>query len=274
MLMPSLLRGDTQVHEVVCVARFSPSDLPVTVRIHQIGDAQPGAEAIVELSSDGRKLASASVEVSSLLEGTGVYDVTGDGSPEIIVDGLVGAKTRLVTIYQFRDGALSVLFRWSGWGFKVEQGQGHPVIRVTPTQYRSIYDLYHWHDGAIRQCNACFPELYKPANLRTAKHSEYIWDACTRLRKRVQIGCHCAVYGKHYSDAIRLCDQALRVVDDPSRLINARIGGSQEELKQQQVEARSQILDVRDQIEQARKRDSPRFGGRLRNDRILWASSR
>jgi hypothetical protein len=163
MLMPSLLRGDTQVHEVVCVARFSPSDLPVTVRIHQIGDAQPGAEAIVELSSDGRKLASASVEVSSLLEGTGVYDVTGDGSPEIIVDGLVGAKTRLVTIYQFRDGALSVLFRWSGWGFKVEQGQGHPVIRVTPTQYRSIYDLYYWHDGAIRQCNACFPELYKPA---------------------------------------------------------------------------------------------------------------
>jgi hypothetical protein len=183
--------------------------------------------------------------------------VTGDGSPEIIVDGSVGAKTRLVTIYQFRDGALSVLFQWSGWGFEVEQSQGQSVIRVTPAQYGSIYDLYYWHDGAFRQCNECFPELYKPAiqeqeaTLTASGMPAYVYaNAC-------KLGATALVYGKHYSDAIQLCNQALRIVDDPTRLITARIGGSQEEFKQQQVDARSQILDVRDQIEQARKRDSP-----------------
>ena len=256
MLMPWPLRASSQVHEVVQVARFASSDLPVTVSIHQIGDGQARATVIVELTSNGRKLASASVEVGGLLEGTGVYDVTGDGSPEIIVDGVVGAKTRLVTIYQFRDGALSVIFEWSGWEFEVEQSQGHPVLRLTPDQYGSIYDLFYWRDGAFRQCNACFPELYKPAIQEQQNTLTAIGMPAYVYANACKLGATALVYGKHYSDAIQLCDQALRVVDDPSRLINARIGGSQEELKQQQVEARSQILDVRGQIEKARKTGS------------------
>jgi hypothetical protein len=257
ILMPWPLRANAQGRELVQVARFASSELPVTVTIHQIGDAQPGAHAIVELTSEGQKLANASVEVNGLLEGTGVYDVTGDGWPEIIVDGFVGAKTRLVTIYQFRNGALSVLLQWSGWGFEVEQSQSHPVIRVTPTQYGSIYDLYYWRDGAFRQCNSCFPELYKPAiqeqqaTLTASRMPAYVYaNAC-------KLGATALVYGRHYSDAIQLCDQALRVVNDASRLINARIGGSAEELRKQQVEARSEILDLRGQIERARKSDSP-----------------
>lgn len=230
--------------------RFAGSPEPVEVRIYELQKPEP--TAVVELEAGGKQLGRANQNVGPLLEETGVYDITGQGFPEIVIVGLIGAKTTLATAYQFKESHLSIIGQWSGWQFKVEHEDGKPIVEVTPTQYGSLYDLYYWDKGKFRQCNECFPKLYISAIesqkkiLTKSGLPAYVFVSACRLAATA------LVYGQRYDEAIDICDRAMEVVKDSSRLIPSKIGADPAELKEEQDKAEADINNIMIEVKVAK----------------------
>lgn len=227
---------------------------PVKVTIYQ--DAQDSTAGVL-LEKDGKQVGRAiQQKVIRLSEGTGLYDLTGDGVPDIVLVGVAGGKTLAAVVYGFQRDRLTMIGQWSGWGFKVIHPGGKPVVAVTPTEYGSLTDLYLWDGNTFQHCNERFPEFYKAeiqAQWRALDQSHvpaYVFaQAC-------QLGATALVYGKKYAEAEALCTKARQAVNTTSRLIPSQIGGSADIVRQDQSDAERQIKNALAAVNQAKQRDA------------------
>src|SRR5208283_3725604 len=98
-------------------AQFRGQPSPLRVVFYSIPMDSVG---VIILRMDGTEVARASEENVNLglYEGTGVYDVTGEGWPEVVLVGQAGSKTLEAKIYRLGDHKLNKIFEWSGWHFQ------------------------------------------------------------------------------------------------------------------------------------------------------------
>jgi hypothetical protein len=190
---------------------------PITTLFYSVKGEYAGV--MVE-SSTGEQLARATVSPSiELWEGTGAYDLTGDGVPEIVLVAMVGAKTINAVVYQYQDHQLLPIWQWSGWSFRAVQLRDKPVIAATPGQYGTLTDLYQWRSGKFAQCNECFPEFYKDEIEQQYRILQQVGLPATVFARACVLGATALVYGRKYFEAMQLCQTAHNVLGDPTRLI-------------------------------------------------------
>ncbi len=227
---------------------------PLEITIYP--DVQDSTAGVL-LEKDGKQVGRATQQsVIRLSEGTGFYDLTGDGVPNIVLVGVAGGKTLAAVVYSFQNERLAIIGQWSGWGFKVIHPGGKPVVAVTPTEYGSLTDLYIWDGKTFQHCNERFPEFYKAeiqAQWRAVDQSHvpaYVFaQAC-------QLGATALVYGKKYAEAEALCIKARQAVNTTSRLIPSQIGSSADIVRQDQAAAERQINSALAAVDQAKQRDA------------------
>lgn len=211
---------------------------------------------------NGRELARATDDQAGLglYEGTGVYDVTGDGWPEVVLIGIGGAKTVGTTIYHFQSRRLKEIGRWSGWRLKIVNLRGVPVVAYTPEQYGSLTELYVWKHGKFVDASNHFPEFYGPEVEQQAK----ILQSNTALpaylfAQACELGARALVYGKNYGDAEILCQQALQIVRATSRVIPNTQGSTTQEFGRERKEAEEAIHETLKGIAHARAHNLSRL---------------
>jgi hypothetical protein len=208
-------------------------------------------------SSAGEQLARATLSPCiELWEGTGVYDLTGDGLPEVVLVAMVGAKTIDAVVYEYKDRQLLPMWQWSGWSFRVVQLRGKPVIAATPGQYGTLTDLYQWQNGAFTQCNECFPEFYKPEIEQQYRLLQQVGLPAGVFVRACVLGATALVYGRGYFEAEQLCQTAHNVLEDPARLIP----GNRESPQADEVErAREEVEHAIKAIDRAREKGSTKL---------------
>jgi len=213
----------------------------------------------VILSKEGQEVARASLDVPHGFYGaTGIHDVTGDGSPEIVLLAGVGAKTSQASIYMYKEGHLVKIFEWSGWRFEIVRLRGRPVLALTPLEYGSLTELKVWRDGKFQQANELFPEYYGPE----IDQQKRILDAPQGLPVYVivdacKLGARGLVYGKNYEDAKQLCLKALEVARSAPGLIASQIGAGPEVLAREREQAGDEIRAMLDRLAEAQKKEMP-----------------
>ena len=232
-------------------ARFENQPQPRKVVFYVLRNHSAG---VAVLSPKNETITGVTVEARlGLYDGTGVYDVTGDNWPEVVLVAWVGGKTIEATIYRFHDLRLEEIFRWSGWSFRVVKLRGGPVVAVTPFQYGSLTDLYVWRGGGFQKSNELFPQFYGP-EIGVQKQ---ILDGHDPLPLSVftqacDLGARALVYGKLYDEAEELCRKALQIVRNSPRAIPNRIDASAQEFAAERREADCTIEEMLKRIGKAR----------------------
>jgi len=237
------------------MAKFKGEQRHLKALFYQIRGESVGVALV---SPDGQKIAAVSEPYTlGLHEGTGVYDVTGDGWPEIVMVAGVGAKTLACVVYEYDRGQLREIFRTSGYSIKATKLRGRPVIAVN-LQYGTLSDLYAWQNGSFENVNELFPEYYGPE----IDQQKRILDAPQGLPVYVildacKLGARGLVYGKNYEDAKQLCLKALEVARSAPGLIASQIGAGPEALAREREQAGDEIRAMLDRLAEAQKKGMP-----------------
>ena len=187
---------------------------------------------------------------------TGVYDTTGDGTPDIVLAVDVGAKSHQVKIYSFSDNQLKEIFNWSGWQFEVVRLAGQPVIAVTPTDYGTLPKLYRWKQGQFVESDEDFPDFFEKAiklqqdKIERGGFPAYVYaEAC-------ELGATALVYGRKYSEANDLCLRALKVVESSPEVIPNATDPNPGELETERQQATARIHRTLNFLEVAERQGS------------------
>lgn len=248
------ITGDSAYYQTT--ARFKGESSPITVTIYEDRES---STAVVLLEDEGRQVARATQNLLRLEKPTGVYDVTGDGWPSVVLVGAAGGKTLLATVYGYRDNRLQIIGQWSGWALSVVRPNGKPVISLTPSEQGSLSELYIWTDGGFSRCDECFPEFYKP-------QIEAQWKALDETHvppyvfsQACELGATALVYGRNYAEAERLCQMARQRLGMTSLLIPNTIGGSPEVLDEEQAENEHKIDSILKAVAQAERDKSAKL---------------
>ncbi|MFQ5741682.1 MAG: hypothetical protein ACE5JX_22005 [Acidobacteriota bacterium] len=211
---------------------------------------------------DGQEIARATDDQTGLglYEGTGIYDVTGDGWPEVIMIGVAGAKTLEATIYEYRSGRLREIRRWSGWRVRVITLGEQPVVAYTPSQYGSLAELYVWQGEKFIESSGQFPEFYGPdIDLQEWILSHPDGFPVYVILQACELGARALVYGKKYSEARQLCLKALEVARSSPGLIASQIGAPPEVLRADRNKAERRIQKTLERISKAREQGRSRL---------------
>lgn len=239
------------------LARFRDKPVSVRVLFYQVRGKSVG---VVILGLDGQEIARATENLTlGLYEGTGVYDVTGDGWPELVMIGVAGAKTLGATIYKYHDGRLEEIHRTSGFTVKIVNLRGQPVV-ARNFQYGSISDLYVWKDGKFVESNDQFPEFYG------SEIEEQKWIIghpggfpVNVIAQACELGARALVYGKNYEEAEKLCERALKVVRSSLRVTANQIGAPPEVIAAEREQTQEEIRQVLVRIAKAKEQALPRL---------------
>lgn len=238
------------------IARFQPGTEPVRVLFYSYQPRQHGVGFVI-ISRSGKLLAKA--EISDAIGAdpqTGIYDVTGEGTPDIILIGWVGAKTFEIHVYSFEQNQLTEIFNNGGWSFELMHSKGQPVIALTPYDYGTLPKFYKWEHGQFVECDQEVPELFEKAiklqqdNIERGGFPAYVYvQAC-------ELGAIALVYGKRYSEANDLCQRALKVVESSPDVIPNLIRPSPGELERERQEAAAQIQGTLKGLQAAERQGS------------------
>ena len=159
------------------IARFKADAEPVRLVFYSYQPQHSGIGSVI-VSRRGYVLAKDELpDGNSEDSATGVYDTTGDGTPDIVLAVGVGAKTHEVRVYSFSDNQLKEIFNWSGWQFEVVRLSGQPAIAVTPTDYGTLPKLYRWKQGQFVESDEDFPEFFEKAIKLQQDNIERVLDA-------------------------------------------------------------------------------------------------
>lgn len=155
---------------------------------------------------------------------SGVYDLNKSGTPQIIAYREIGASCPgFLEIYEYRDDRIQ---RLTGkWGYEghceaVEikdlDNDGIPEILVLGSHGASD-DIYRWDGGRYVRSNARFPQHYSAAIDKILKnvYSSDLSPASARVNWAIE-AVRLYTVQKRYDEAIRLCRDVLRIVDDTS----------------------------------------------------------
>jgi len=214
---------------------------------------------VIILRMDGTEVARASEENVNLglYEGTGVYDVTGEGWPEVVLVGQAGSKTLEAKIYRLGDHKLNKIFEWSGWHFQTVQLGGRPEIALTQLAYGSLSKLYIWEGGRFAEASDRFPEFFAPEIAeQQALLSSQQSPPPTLAARACQMGARALLYGRRYDEARDLCLKALKIARTNPRLTSQSSGASPEELQDERRRAEQAIGKLLEDIAQARSKGS------------------
>lgn len=240
-------------------AKFLGVEKPLDVVFYKILD---DSAEVVLLGPNGRTVARAHALTNlGLFKGTGVYDVTGDKWPEVVMVTLAGAKTIEVAVYSFEKGQLREIGRWSGNGFKVIELRGTRVVALNGPPY--LTQLYRWEHGEFVDANEAFPEFFAPEieQRRRILHQPgrvppyVVAEAC-------ELAAHALVYGKNYDQADRLCREALEVARSSAELVTSAVGGGPESLQKDRQEAAQKIKQTLGRIARAKSQGVSRLPGK------------
>jgi hypothetical protein len=237
------------------IARFRSGTEPVRVLFYSYAPQQ-GIGFII-LSRSGKLLAQAEIpDAISQAPQTGIYDVTGEGTPDIVVVGGVGAKTFEANIYSFTDSQLKEIFNWSGSHFEVVRLRGQRIIAITPTDYGTLPKLYRWRQGQFVESGQDFPEFFDQAIKTQQETIERSGFPAYVYAQACELAATALAYGKKYSDATNLCERGLNVVESSPGVIPNQIGGPPEELAAERLEAASRIRDTLKAVQVAKAQGS------------------
>lgn len=193
------------------------------------------------------------------LDGTGVYDVTGDGWPDIVLYTQVGGKTTEVQIYELEGRTLKKIGEWQGFGFRVVQ-LGRPVVAFTPRQYGALTNLYVWQDGQFRESSDQFPQFYAP---EIEQQESFIYGQGSYPANIFSQACSLAaqglVFGRKYDEAERTCRKAFEIVNSGERVVRAMSDSPPEQLYVERQQAARQIRGTLEQIDATRRKGSTRL---------------
>lgn len=232
---------------------------PGTVRVmfYQVRNDSVG---VIIRGLNGKEMAHVTEELRlGLYEGTGVYDVTGDGWPEVVMIGVGGARTLGATIYKYEHGRLHEIGRTSGYSVKVVSSRGQPVL-VRQGQYGTLTELFVWKEGQFVESSDLFPEFHRPEIAQQKR----ILDAPKGLpvfviAQACELGARALVYGKNYGEAEKLCFKALEIAASSPGLISREIGGAPETVAEERKQAEEQIRKTLKGIRKAQKKGLPRL---------------
>jgi hypothetical protein len=238
------------------IARFETGAEPVRVLFYSYQPRQHGVGFVV-ISRSGKVLANADIpEAISEDPQTGIYDVTGEGSPDIILIGWVGATTFEIHVYSFKQSRLTETFNNYGWSFEVMRSKGQPIIALTPTDYGTLPQFYKWKQGQFVESDQEVPELFEKAiklqqdNIERGGFPAYVYaQAC-------ELGATALVYGKKYSQANDFCQRALKVVESSPDVIPNLIRPSPGELERERQQAAAQIQGILNALRAAERQGS------------------
>jgi hypothetical protein len=238
------------------IARFQPSAEPVRVLFYSYQPRQHGVGFVI-ISRSGKPLANAEIpDAISADPQTGIYDVTGEGSPDVILIGWVGAKTFEIHVYSFEQNQLTEIFNDSGWNFELMRSNGQPIIALTPSDYGTLPKFYKWKQGQFVESDQEVPELFEKAiklqqdNIERGGFPAYVYaQAC-------ELGATALVYGKKYSQANDLCQRALKVVESSPDVIPNSTRPSPGELGSERQQAAGQIQGTLNALRAAERQGS------------------
>lgn len=241
------------------ITRFKADAEPVRIVFHSYQLQQSGIGFVI-VSRRGDVLGKDELpDGNSEDAATGVYDTTGDGTPDIVLAAGVGAKSHEVKVYSFSDNHSKEIFNWSGWQFEVVRLGAQPVIAVTPTDYGTLPKLYRWKQGQFVESNEDFPEFFDKAiklqqdNIERGGFPAYVYaQAC-------DLGATALVYGKKYSQARDLCERALTVVESSPDVIPNSTRPSPGELEVERQQAAGQIQRTLNALPAAERQGSSKL---------------
>ena len=158
-------------------------------------------------------------------EPSGVYDLNRSGRPQIVAYRTIGASCPgVLDIYEYRNGSIKrITGDWADNGqcqgaeIKDLNGDGVPeIITLFPPNHFENPNIYRWDGKRYVRSNSKFPQYYND-KLESLLRSIYTPEAVptsARIvwgRQAVEI----YILQRHYPEAIRLCEEMLRMIDDP-----------------------------------------------------------
>ncbi|MFN2455323.1 MAG: FG-GAP repeat domain-containing protein [Pyrinomonadaceae bacterium] len=166
-------------------------------------------------------------------EPSGVYDLNGNGKPQIIVYRIIGASCPgKLDIYESHKGKIEpITGAWandSGQCQSVEikdlDNDGHSEIIVKVQNYGVNPDIYRWDRTQYVKSNDKFPQYYdndlaKLIQEIYAKEEVPAADRVMWCKQAVEI----YLLQHRYTEAIQLCNETIRIIDDPKLTIPNRI---------------------------------------------------
>ncbi len=239
-------------------ARFGGYSSPLNVIFYCKDMAFAGV--LIE-SEDGKPVAQEQMDVPHcLLEETGVYHITGDTSPEIVLSALVGAKTAKTQIYSLQERRLVKIAEWSGWSFKVLHVRGTPLVAFKQLEYGDLTEFYIWKGGAFIEANDSFPELYTSE----IKEQESFLDSGRAFPAYIfsqscNLAAQAYIYGKAYDSAATTCRKALQIITSGELVVPNADGEPAERAEQEKTQAAQEIGNTLRRIEQAREKGLSRL---------------
>lgn len=254
-----------------CLSRLVAANLPPGAKaVKELsvlfrGESQPlrvlfysashDSAGVVILSPEGNEITSASLEAPlGLFEGTGVYDLTGDGSHEIVLVAWVGGKTLDGRAYRYRNRTLHEIFRGGGNSFKIVRLRGDSVIAIRPTQYGTLSNLYVWQNGSFEQANDRYPEFYAP---EIEEQQSFIYSKQTFPAYIFSQSCRLAaqslLYSRNYDRAQTMCGEALELIQSGTRVKSNMANAPAEELYVERQQAAREIQETLKRVATARK---------------------
>jgi hypothetical protein len=242
-LLPCVIAAQVPANAKVSkdvIARFQTGAEPARILFYSY-QRQRGIGFVV-VSRSGKLLGKTEMpDAGSVDPATGVYEVRGQGTPDIILGAGVGAKSHLVSVYSFQGDQLNEIFNWSGWHFEVVRLGGQPVIAVTTTDYGTLPMLYRWKQGRFVQSDQDFPEFFDQAIKTQQGIIERSGFPAYVYAQACELGATALVYGKKYSQAINLCQRSLKVVESSPDVIPNSTRTFPGELETERQEAATRI---------------------------------
>lgn len=161
---------------------------------------------------------------ASFSDPSGVYDLNKTGRPQIVAYRTIGTSCPgALEIYEYHNGKIErISGPWAGSGhcesveIKDLNADGRPEIIIRTRSYGANPDVYTWNGKQYVKNNSEFFQYYND-ELSDLIRDVYSLDALpTNARVRpckqaVQI----YLFQHRYAEAIALCSDILRIIDDP-----------------------------------------------------------
>lgn len=161
---------------------------------------------------------------SGFADPTGVYEVNKNGKPQIVAYRTVGASCPgKLDIYQFAGGTIEkITGDWadecqSDLEVKDINGDGADEIIFRKLKYGVNRDIYSWNGKSYIRRNSQFVKEYSSelGKLTEAIYSQESLPVSARVTWCRQ-ACEMYILQQHYAGAVELCNDVLRLIDDPS----------------------------------------------------------
>lgn len=155
---------------------------------------------------------------------TGVFDLNGSGRPQIVAYRTVGASCPgILDIYQYQSGTIeNINGDWTGTcqselEMKDLDANGTRQIIFRTLKYGVNPDIYRWDGKRYVRSNDRYPQYYNTEleKLLRAINSRELLPASARTMWTAQI-VQIYIIQRHYTEAIHLCQEVLRMIDDAS----------------------------------------------------------